>query len=196
VKEFAYCFIPLFVAIDPLGTLPFLLALTADMTSSQRLRVVRLALLTGLGFGVGFIALGRAIFDFLGIEIADFLIGGGIVLLILSIRHLITGRFVEFAEQIDREIVGVVPLGTPLVVGPAALTTLLLLSGEHRWYYVVGAFLANLAVAGVIFYQADRIAKALGQRGLQAVSHIVSLILAAIAVMLIRRGIQGFLGGL
>ncbi len=182
-------FIPLFVAVDAIGTLPFVLSLTQDMKPSERPRVIRYAMLTAFGLGLGFIGIGKGIFLALGIQVADFLVAGGLILLILSIRHLTTGKIVELQPGGTTGMVGVVPIGTPLVVGPAVLTTLLLLTQEHPLPPVLLAFLLNLGFAYGVFSQANRVAALLHEPGLKAVSQIASLLLAAIAVMMVRRGI-------
>jgi len=193
-RELALTFVPLFFAMDPVGNLPIFLALTPESGSTHRRRTLNLAALTALGVGLGFIAIGKAIFSLLGIEVADFLIAGGIILLILSVRDLISGKIVETEDSSASEMVGVVPLGTPLVVGPAVLATLLLLMGKYRIPIVIASLMLNLAIQWAVFKQADRIVNFLGRAGANAVSKIVMLLLAAIAVKMIREGVLTFLG--
>ena len=90
---------------------------------------------------------------------------------------------------VGEQMLGVVPIGTPLVAGPATLTTLLVLVGQYGIAVVVLAFVLNLAVVWLIFSQANRIAQFLGTGGLRATAKIASLLLAAIAVKMIRQGI-------
>lgn len=194
IRELALTFVPLFFAMDAVGNLPILLALTQEIEPKHRRRAVHLATLTALGVGLGFVAIGKAIFLLLGIEVADFLMAGGIILLILTIRYLITGKVVETQDVSASVTVGVVPLGTPLVVGPAVLTTLLLLIGKYRIPIVLSSFILNLVVQWVLFRQADRIVNFLGRTGANAISKIVMLLLAAIAVKMIREGVLTILG--
>jgi multiple antibiotic resistance protein len=194
IRELALTFVPLFFAMDAVGNLPIFLALTQEVEPKHRRRAVYLATLTALGVGLGFVALGKAIFLLLGIEVADFLMAGGIILLILSVRYLITGKIIETEDLSASDTVGVVPLGTPLVVGPAVLTSLLLLIGQYRIPIVLSAFILNLAIQWVLFRQADRIVNFLGRTGANAVSKIVMLLLAAIAVKMIRQGVLAILG--
>ena len=181
--------IPLFVAMDALGILPFVLSLTQDMSMEERPRVIRYAMLTAFAMGLGFIGIGKGVFAALGVEVEDFMVAGGVLLLVLAIRHLMTGKLVELQTTVARDMVGIVPLGTPLVVGPAVLTTLLLLEEQYSIPAVVVSFLLNLAFAWIIFAQANRVARLLREQGLRAASQIASLLLAAIAVMMIRKGI-------
>ena len=194
IRELALTFVPLFVAMDAVGNLPIFLALTREVELKHRRHAVNLATLTGLGVGLVFVAIGKAIFLLLGIEVADFLVAGGIILLILAIRYLITGKIVDTQDVSASEMVGVVPLGTPLVVGPAVLTTLLLLIDQYFVGIVVLSFILNLAIQWVLFRQANRIVDFLGHTGVNATSKIVMLLLAAIAVKMIRQGILPILG--
>jgi multiple antibiotic resistance protein len=194
IRELGLTFVPLFFAMDAVGNLPIFLALTQEVGATRRRQTVNLATLTALGVGLGFVALGKAIFSLLGIEVADFLIAGGIILLILAVRYLITGKMVETQDLSASEMVGVVPLGTPLVVGPAVLTSLLSLTGQYRIVIVLSSFILNLAIQWVLFRQADRIVNFLGRTGVNAVSKIVMLLLAAIAVKMIREGVLTILG--
>jgi len=194
LRELGLTFVPLLVAMDAVGNLPIFLALTQETKAAHRRRAVHLSTLTALGVGLGFVAIGKAIFLLLGIEVADFLMAGGIILLILAIRYLITGKAIEAEDVSASEMIGVVPLGTPLVVGPAVLASLLLLIGQYRIPIVILSFILNLVIQWVLFRQADRIVKFLGRTGVNAISKIVMLLLAAIAVKMIREGFMTILG--
>lgn len=191
LREALLTFVPLFVAMDAVGNLPILLALTQEAKPGERMRVIRIALLTGLLMGLGFLAIGKGILLLLGIEAADFLVAGGLILLVLAAKDIVVGRMVESPEK--GEMIAVVPIGTPLLVGPAVLTTLLLLVDQYSIFAVVLAFMLNLALAWLVFSQANRVAAFLGVGGLKGVAKFVSLLLAAIGVMMIRRGIMGFM---
>jgi multiple antibiotic resistance protein len=193
LKDVGLSFIPLFVAMDSIGNLPLILSLTHDISPAERPRIIRYAMLTAFALGLGFLAIGKGIFIILGIEIADFLVAGGAILLVLAIRHLITSKWVELQPTISKEMIGVVPIGTPLVVGPAVLTVLLLLIDQYSLPAVIVSLLLNLAFAWLVFNQANRIARLLREQGLRASSQIASLLLAAIAVMMIRKGITEIL---
>lgn len=198
-EDLLLAFIPIFIAMDAVGALPILLGLSENMAPRERTRMVRYAMLTALGLGLGFIALGKIVFWLMGIEVYDFLIAGGLILFILAARELLIERR---GEQIpaDGEMIGVVPLGTPLIVGPAVLTTLLLLIDRYESALgiiaVIIAFIVNLAIAWLVFAQGNRIASFLGRAGLRAASKIAMLLLAAIAVMMIREGVAQILGAL
>jgi len=194
IRELALTFVPLFVAMDPVGNLPIFLALTEEGTATHRKKTANLATLTAFGVGLLFVAVGKAIFSLLGIEVTDFLMAGGIILLILAIRHLITGKAVEIGDVSASETISVVPLGTPLVVGPAVLAALLLLMGRHHIAIVLFSFILNLVIQWVLFRQGTRIVAFLGRTGVSAISKVIMLLLAAIAVKMIREGILTILG--
>ena len=192
-RELALTFVPLFVAMDPVGNLPIFLTLTQEGTATHRKKTANLATLTAFGVGLLFVAVGKAIFSLLGIEVTDFLMAGGIILLILAIRYLITGKTLEIGDVSVSETIGVVPLGTPLVVGPAVLAALLLLMGQHHIAIVLSSFIINLVIQWALFRQANRIVAFLGQTGVSAISKVIMLLLAAIAVKMIREGILAIL---
>ncbi|OGN92832.1 MAG: hypothetical protein A2Z75_04765, partial [Chloroflexi bacterium RBG_13_50_10] len=181
IRELALTFVPLFVAMDPVGNLPIFLALTEEGTATHRKKTANLATLTAFGVGLLFVAVGKAIFSLLGIEVTDFLMAGGIILLILAIRYLITGKAVEIGDVSASETISVVPLGTPLVVGPAVLAALLLLMGRHHIAIVLFSFILNLVIQWVLFRQGTRIVAFLGRTGVSAISKVIMLLLAAIA---------------
>lgn len=194
LRELGLTFVPLLVAMDAVGNLPIFLALTQETKAAHRRRAVHLSTLTALGVGLGFVAIGKAIFLFLGIGVADFFVAGGIILLVLGIKYLITGKVIETENSSASEMVGVVPLGTPLVVGPAVLTTLLLLIDQYFIAIVMLSFILNLVIQWLLFREADRIVDFLGDTGVSAISKITMLLLTAIAVKMIRQGILTMLG--
>ena len=126
-KELLLSFIPLFVAVDVLGLLPIVISFTEGMDKKGQSRMFRYAMLTALGLGLGFIAVGKVIFAILGILASHFLVAGGLILLLLACRNLLTGERREMPGSAEAETIGVFPIGIPLVVGPAVLTTLLVL---------------------------------------------------------------------
>jgi len=194
LQEFGLTFVPLFVAMDAIGVLPILISATQDMKAIERRKTILYAILTALILGLAFVAVGKGIFVFLGIEVADFLVAGGLILFLLAAKDLITGKMIEAQASGGSDMVGVVPLGTPLVVGPAVLTTLLILIDLYSLVIVLISFVINLAIAWLLLSQANRVVAFLGQGGVKATSKVVSLFLAAIAVKMIREGILAIAG--
>jgi multiple antibiotic resistance protein len=125
------------------------------------------------------------------ISFGSFAIAGGLILLALSIRYMITGQMVESdKESRKEEMVAVVPIGTPLTVGPATITTLLLLVKEYPLYWVLISFALNLFIVWIVCMLGNWIAKFLGVGGIKAVSRVFSLLLAAIAVSMVFKGLD------
>lgn len=191
VMKFLACFIPLFVAVDPLGIIPVYLGMTEGMAPRELKRVILYTLATAVIAAAGFLLLGKGIFVFLGISSDDFKIAGGIILLLIALDMVLSGH--EREKRWERTI-GIVPLGVPLIVGPASITTLLIQIETYRIYYVIAGLAANLGIVALVFVYSRYIARVLGTSGMTALSKIIGLFLAAIAVMMIRVGIQGAFG--
>ena len=188
LNDFGLTFVPIFVAMDIIGTVPIVLPFITEMDNKERNRMTRLATITAAILGIAFVLVGTGIFTFMGIEIADFLVAGGLILFLLAARELVMGKFIN-PQDIEDGALGVVPLGTPLIVGPAVLTTLLILIGQFSIWMVLFSFVVNLAIAWVVLSQAGRVAGFMGKNGLKATSKVIALFLAAIAVKMIREGI-------
>lgn len=185
-EHFWLAFIPIFVAVDPIGILPVFVSLTYGLGHRQKRRIIFLSLLTALGLAMGFIFLGKATFHILGITIGDFMIAGGAILFCISIMDLfIPGK----QHRLPPHELGAVPIGTPLVVGPAVLTTSLIMMDTHGLGVTAAAVFINILLVGIVFWFSDNLLKILGQAGARVLSKIVSLLLAAIAVMMIRKGV-------
>jgi multiple antibiotic resistance protein len=185
-KDFIYAFIPIFVAMDIGGVVPAFLSLTKNLTDAEKQRVSTQALFTAFAISVLFVAIGRWIFRLIGISVSDFEIAGGVVLLVLAIVEMLRlGK-----EVLPNAHVGPVPLGTPMIVGPAVLGSLIILIPLYGYVLSLGALCANLILVWIAFRQSRRLVTWLGEDGLRAISQVISLFLAAIAVSMIRRGIQ------
>jgi len=193
-KELALNFVPLFVAIDAMGNVPIVISITEDMTVAQRAKVVNIALVTAAAMGLAFLFAGKYILEFLDISVSHFAIAGGLILLSLSVRDIVTGKMMEM--PLKQELVAIVPIGTPLTVGPATLTTLLLLNQDYKLGIVLLAFALNMVATWVILFSGNRIAGFLGQGGLRAFSKVASLLLAAIAVRMMVKGFIDVFPGL
>ncbi|MFL7809299.1 MAG: MarC family protein, partial [Anaerolineae bacterium] len=149
-RDFYLTFVPLFIVIDAFGNLPFVISLSSDLSPPQKRRLVHLAILTATALGLIFLFFGQFILNVLNIDVGEFAITGGLILLILSLRYMSTGHMMEASQE---ETIAIIPIGTPLTVGPATITTLLLLAGPGGYplYMVLISFVANMAIAWVIF---------------------------------------------
>jgi multiple antibiotic resistance protein len=188
MAKFFLAFIPIFVAVDPIGLVAIFTGLGTSASREQRQAQAFLGIFTGLCIAVGLIFLGKVIFAALGITVADFQVAGGLILLLLAIRELVG---IGPNDRSASDEFGVVPLGMPLIAGPALLTSLLILVDSVGLFYTVVSLLVNLALVAVALCNADRFTRWMGKQGLRGVSKIIALLLAAIAISLIRRGWQG-----
>jgi multiple antibiotic resistance protein len=191
MKSFWLCFVPLFVAVDAIGLLPLFINLTEGIEKKQIRKIIVQSMITALVVAIAFIAVGTGIFRFLNITVADFMIAGGTLLFVISIRDILAGE--KKINIVDLDSVGAVPIGVPLITGPAVLTTSLLLISEHSAVMTSLALAANILIVGGMFFIAPLINRVLGKTGSKAISKIISLLLAAIGVMIVRRGIAMFI---
>ncbi|MBN2407634.1 MAG: MarC family protein [Elusimicrobia bacterium] len=190
-EKFLLCFIPLFVAVDTPGILPLFIALTEGLNAAQVRKIIVQSIITAAVVSVTFVFFGKAILAMLSITVYDFMIAGGMLLFIISISDLLS---IEKKQRyIDADGLGAVPIGVPLIVGPAVLTTSIILVNEHGSYLTVTALILNILVAGLVFLISGKIYKLLGKAGSRTLSKLANLLLAAIAVMIIRRGITEIL---
>lgn len=187
LESFVLTFIPLFIVIDAWGNLPFIISLSEGMSKPERRKMIHLAIVTATIVGFAFLFFGQLILRVMDISFGSFAIAGGLILLVLSIRYMTTGHMMEVIKE---EMVAIVPIGTPLTVGPATITTLLLLAAQFPLYTVSISFILNLFISWVIFLMSNQIVGLIGQGGIKAISRVFSLLLAAIAVSMIIKGAQ------
>ena len=186
--KFLQAFIPLFVAIDPVGMAAVFLALGRGAPPARRRRIAWQATVTGGVIALGFLFLGQNVFTAVGVSVKDFQVAGGLILFILAARDLTQseGEPAKLPEDF-----GIVPLGMPLIAGPALITTLLLLVQTQGMEITLAALVVNLALVALAFVGSEWMARLIGEMGLRAISKIISMLLAAIAVAMIRRGWTG-----
>ncbi len=186
METFLLAFIPLFVAIDVIGVLPIFVSLTEGLDVHRRKVLVIEATVTAFIVSLVFLAAGKLLFSFLGITESDFRVGGGIVLLVFAVSDLL---FSKDRKRDQETSAGVVPIGIPLIMGPAALTTIIILVDSHGYFWTILSIMVNMAIVWFVFDHSTRISKVLGPAGSRAIGKVVSLFLAGIAVMMIRNGI-------
>jgi len=181
--NFLLAFIPLFIAIDVVGILPIFISLVEGLEKHQKTKITNQSVITALSVSIGFLALGKFVFSVLGIEIYDFKMAGGLLLLVFAINDLL------FSEKGKRTpTMGVVPLGIPLVVGPAVLTTIIVTADTYGYIPMLTSLVVNLFIVWIVFMKSNFLYRLMGDGGSKAFAKVASLLLAAIAVMMIRRG--------
>jgi multiple antibiotic resistance protein len=189
LSKFLQAFIPLFVAIDPIGLAAIFLGLGQNIAAERRQKIADQAIWTGGLVALGFLFLGKSIFAALGISVGDFQIAGGLILFILAAKDLVQSA--AEPEKLPEDF-GVVPLGMPLIAGPASITTLLVLAQNEAIGLVttLAALVFNLILVVLALHYSEWLGRRIGATGMRAISKIISMLLAAIAVSMIRQGIK------
>lgn len=192
LKALPVTFIPLFVAVDIFAVLPIFISVTSETEELEKKVIIRHSVITALVVSLAFVAVGEVVFRILGITVNDFKIAGGSVLLIIAVLELI--RYSGERKRIeDTASVGIVPMGVPLIVGPAVLTTLIVLIDHYGIIPTVISLVLNLVIVWVSLVGAQRIVKLIGKNGIIAISKVMAILLASIAVMMIRLGVEGII---
>jgi multiple antibiotic resistance protein len=186
-SHFVIAFIAIFVALDTIGTIPLYISLTQDLGPTERNRIVRTSVVVAFLVALAFLFLGSSIFRYLGIGVADFKIAGGLVLLLVSLSDLLQG---PEPTRPKSGSTGVVPLAVPLITGPGVITTVILQVPIAGYAITFIALLLNFALTWFLMRHSQRIAQLLGKDGTVVISKIAALLLTAIAVSMIRNGIE------
>ena len=191
LKPYIVTFIPIFLAIDIIGTVPIFLGLTETLTPKQKNKLLTDSIVTATVLAIVFGFLGKLILRGLGITINDFRIAGGVLLFILSVYLLMPGRSKDFVSQSLTEDIGVFPLATPLITGPAVLVTTMMLLDAFGPYLTLISLLLNMAIALLALKYSNYLLRIFGNSGIKAISKISYIFLASIGVMIIREGVVG-----
>jgi multiple antibiotic resistance protein len=194
MTAFWLSFLPIFMAVNAIGLIPIFMGLTIELHRDQIHKIIMQTVITATVVALIFLAIGSFLFRVLGITVSDFMIAGGALIFVIALTDLLTVEGAK-AQQIDPESLGAVPLGVPLIVGPAVLTTILILLPQQGYVAVITATVVNILIAGLMMWFSQPIIRLLGKSGARAIAKVSDLILAAIAVMMIRRGLELFFAG-
>jgi multiple antibiotic resistance protein len=198
--ELAKAALALFAIVDPIGTIPIFMLATQGYTRVQSRAAAKIAALTVLGVLTLFTFMGEPLLMFFGIRLAAFSVAGGLLLLLLALSmvqaHVSPQRQTqdEALEAEEKDSVGVVPLGIPLLAGPGAITHVIVASGAargdvlHQASLLIPVALVALSV-WLAFRAAPTVARRLGKTGIHVVTRLMGLIIAAISVQMIADGL-------
>ncbi len=220
--EYSKIFLSLFAILDPIGIIPIIIAFTIGLTPAKRARVGRMASLSVVGILLAALLVGELMLEFFGISIHSFRVAGGILLLLMSITMLFGNKDTptpdplpnplpqagEGANESLREFdvnesndgdatssIAIVPLSTPLLAGPGAISTVILDAHKGHGaghYAVLGTVIVLLGfIVWLTFLIAPWISQRLGRVGSSVFSRLMGLLLAAIAVEFIAGGMRG-----
>jgi len=192
-------FSSIFFLVDPFAAVPTFLGLTANATVLERRRMARRAAWTCFLVLSAFAGAGSLIFKVFGITLPAFEIAGGLILLLIGLEMLQAQRSAtqespgEVQEAAQREDVGVIPLGIPMLAGPGAISTVMVLMGQSpRWWQAIPVFIAiavSALAAYLILAGADRVRKLLGETGIRILMRMMGLLLTAIAIQFVINGL-------
>ncbi|WP_019953748.1 MarC family protein [Yoonia vestfoldensis] len=199
-------FTTMFIILDPPGLVPVFIALTQGMTAEHRRSIaVRACIVAGV-LMILFLFVGEAVLGFIGISMDAFRIAGGILLFLTALDMLFQRRQARRADNAaegqaeHQDDPSVFPLALPLIVGPGAITTIILLAGNATsaadFGAIAGVLMAVLLITFLAFLVAPTIERALGKTGLNIVTRVLGMLLAALAVQFVLDGLRGFgIGG-
>ncbi len=200
LNELLLILIPIFVVIDPFASLPLFLSLTAEMDEKARRYVAKLSNLVAFSFLTVFAFVGKLILDYLGISINALMIAGGLLMLFSGFEMMREGDKPRSKRKKDVNLppgnIAVVPLGTPMLAGPGALSLVIVMTQRYPmqfWPLIILAVGLTLLITLGIFMQASRIYKVIGNTGSKALTRIMGLLVAAFAIQYILDGIAGWL---
>jgi len=188
--ELVKAFIALFVVMDPAGNVPIFIAVTRAMDKEARKKELNHAVVVATLLLLLFAFLGKFVLDVLNISLDSFMVAGGILLLLVSFDLLREHKYV--VKEAGRGI-GAVPIGTPLLAGPGAITTVMVIIQSWGPFVALFAILSAIIATKLILGQSERIYRVMGTEGSEVLSRVMGILVAAIAIQFIRDGIVGMI---
>ncbi len=182
-NAFMHAFVTLLVIMDPFGGLPVFMTLTKDYAEDRAKHSAHRAARVSLILLTIFVFVGEGILSFFGISMFSFQVGGGLILLLLGLLYVMDISFGDDKEY-SKDIV--IPMATPLIAGPGAITAIIILVSQYGTWVPLLAMLANLLIFWAAMYYARYIKKFLGEQGLDIMSRVMGLLLVALAIEMIR----------
>jgi len=199
IQYFLVTLTSIFFLVDPFAAIPAFLVITADAGQGEHRRLARKAALTCFIVLSAFALAGSLIFRLFGITLPAFEIAGGIILILMGLEMLQARRSAthetpgETAEGASKEDAGIIPLGIPMLAGPGAISTVMVLMGPSPTWWQIGvlfiAITITSATAFFILAAADRVGRFLGETGIRILMRLMGLLLTAIAVQFIVNGL-------
>jgi multiple antibiotic resistance protein len=191
IEPYLLTFIPIFVAVDAIGNIPLFISLVEGLSKKQRQKIIIDSVTTATVVAILFVLIGKWVLGVVGITISDFQIAGGILLFVIAVRLLLPGTYKTLLSNGHEKDIGVFPLGTPLITGPAVLTTTLMMRDSFGVFPTFISLLVNMLIVWFTLAKADSIMRLMGAGGTRAFSKIMYILLAAIGVMMVRKGLLG-----
>jgi multiple antibiotic resistance protein len=184
-------FIVLIIILDPFLGMAVFLSLTRNMNQKDRVSQAFMAVLVAFVLMLIFLFIGQILFSVLGITFSSFIVAGGVILLILGIEEILG---LEFSKRGSDTKVAAIIIGTPLLCGPGAITSIIILAQKYGYFAPVVALVFSLFITWLLLLFSDKITQLLGNRLIEVLSRVLGLILAAMAVEFIKEGIIKMIG--
>ncbi|OYT54968.1 MAG: hypothetical protein B6U77_02330 [Candidatus Hecatellales archaeon ex4484_218] len=188
IFEFLKAVVALFIIVDPLGNVPIFIGLTEKMNQKERRKTFQTAIIVSFALLMVFAVVGQQLLAIFGISIQSFMIAGGILLLVIAVKILVFGGWEE--KVVSPESVGAVPIACPLLAGPGAITTTIVILQTSGIIVTVLAVLVISLIIWVILYFVDPIHDFLGKTGSAVVARVMAIFIAAIAIEFIIEGLK------
>jgi multiple antibiotic resistance protein len=195
----------MFIVIDPFGVMPVYMVMTRGMSTPDRTKTLKYAVAFGASLLVAFALLGKAILDYLSVSIDALRISGGLLLLVIGVMMLYEGDTPRSrrkgAEEPDEsehvpEDVAFVPLGTPMLAGPGAISVVITLTGTSEMPLVILSLLTVMGITAFMLWRVDFVFKIIGNAGTRALTRVMGLLTSAYAVQMILDGISGYVSSI
>lgn len=190
IGDLAKAIIVLFIIVDPFGNIPIFMGLTEAIPENQRKKLYNTATLVGVILLLVFAFTGQYILTIFNLSIYSFEVAGGILLLIVSIRILISGS--KHVSDESPETLGAVPIAIPLLVGPGAITTTIFNLQTYGILITIISVIVVLALTWVILRFINKIYRVLGKTGSLVIARVMALLISAIAIQYILTGVTHF----
>lgn len=190
---FASALVLLLLVLDPFGSLPIFIAVLRGVAPERRTRVAVREVLIAFGVLLAFMFTGQGFLSLMHLSERSLEVAGGVILLIIAVRMIFASGGEIYASEGGREPL-IFPLAVPLLAGPSAMATVLLLASrqpERMWHWV-GALTLAMVVSGAVLLAADRIRKLVGTPVVSAVEKLMGLVLTAIATEMILAGLKRY----
>ncbi len=191
--SFASALVLLLLVLDPFGSLPIFISVLKGVAPERRARVALRETLIAFAVLLGFMLGGQGFLNLMRLSERSLEVAGGVILLIISIRMIFSGGEEVYASDSQREPL-IFPLAVPLLAGPSAMATVLLLASRQpeRMLHWIGALTLAMALSGVVLLTSDRIRRWLGSSMVSAIEKLMGLVLTAIAVEMVLAGLKRY----
>ncbi|MEM5798145.1 MAG: MarC family protein [Candidatus Aenigmatarchaeota archaeon] len=188
LSEFLISFVTMFIVIDPFLSIPIFLRLTKGYSQRRKAKEAFIAVSVAGGLLLFFLFLGVIILDIMKISFSAFQIAGGLILIIMGIQTILNIGINKSSKQMK----GIV-IGTPLLCGPGAMTTIVILAGHYGYFIPILASMLVLVITWLMLHYSELLQRLFGDDILDILSRVTGFLLAAMAVEFIFRGIEGLL---